>query len=196
MATLPDIALLTRTEAYEAINDPVSGSAVAADRDSEMFLWVAAVSRRIDELCGPVVARQVVERHHGGSDVLRLRTLPVLSVTEVTVDGGVVDPSVYDLDDDNRFVPKLEHVTVWPSGRRNVTVTFQAGRAADTDSVDSLFKLAAANVLNGLWAKYGGAWASGSDPFAEAGAGPQFFDELTHNVKRWLADEMLPPTVA
>lgn len=195
MATLPATSLLDRNEAYEAINDPVTGDAVAADRDGEMFLWVAAVSRRIDELCGPVVAREVVERHHGGSDVLRFRTLPVLSVTEVAVDGGVVDPSVYDLDDDNRFVPKLEHVTVWPAGRRNVTVTFEAGRVASTADVPATFKLAAATILTGLWSKYGGAWARGGDPFAEAGSGPQFFDELTHNVKRWLGDELLPPAV-
>ena len=194
MATLPDIALLDRNEAYEAINDPVSGNSQAADRDAEVFLWVSAVSRRVDELCGPVVGREVVERHHGGVRVIRFRTIPVLSVTQVTAGGAVVDSDLYDLDDDNRFVPKLEHVTVWPSGRRNITVTFQAGRAATTADVPATFKLAAATILTGLWAKYGGAWARGGDPFTE-GSQPQFFDELTHNVKRWLGDELLPPTV-
>ena len=193
MLTLPDTALLTRTEAYDAINDQVSGSSVGADRDAELFLWVAAVSNRIDEMCGPVVFRQVVEKHDGGRRIIRPRVVPVGSVTEVTVAGDVTTD--YELVDDYRFVPTLEHDTVWPSGRRTVQVTYQAGRAADTATVDALFKLAAANVLNGLWSKYGGSWARGADPFAEGGSGPQFFDELTHNVKRWLGDELLPPAV-
>lgn len=194
MSSLPDSAVLTRQEAYEAINDPVSGGAVASDRDAEVFLWVAAVSNRIDQLCGPVVIRQVVEKHDGGSRIIRPRVVPVHQVDQVAIDGTVT--TTWTLVDDYRFVPVIEHDVRWPSGRRNIEITYQAGRAADTESVGPLFKLAAANVLNGLWAKYGGAWASGSDPFAEAGAGPQFFDELTHNVKRWLADEMLPPAVA
>ena len=194
MSSLPDSAVLTRQEAYEAINDPVSGGAGASDRDAEVFLWVAAVSNRIDQLCGPVVTRTVVEKHDGGSRIIRPRVVPVHQVDQVTIDGTVT--TTWTLVDDYRFVPAIEHDVRWPSGRRNIEITYQAGRAADTETVDPLFKLAAANVLNGLWAKYGGAWASGSDPFAEAGAGPQFFDELTHNVKRWLADEMLPPAVA
>lgn len=194
MATLDPLSILSRYEAYEAINDASSANAGAADRDAEVFLWVAAVSRRIDQLCGPVVAREKVETYSGGAAKLRLRTVPVLSVTEVSVSAGTVDADTYELVTDNRFVPYLLHDVRWPSGRRNLTVTYQAGRAADTASVDPMFKLAAANVLVGLWSKYGGAWARGGDPFTEGGQ-PQFFDELTHNVKRWLGDELLAPVV-
>ena len=189
------LSILSRTEAYEAINDMQSANAGASDRDMELFLWIGAVSRRIDQLCGPVVAREKVEKHSGGAARLRLRTVPVLSVTSVADATETVDAETYELVDDNRFVPYLLHNALWPSGTRNLTVTYQAGRAADTDAVDPLFKLAAANVLVGLWTKYGGAWARGGDPFTEGGQ-PQFFDELTHNVKRWLADELLPPAVA
>ena len=196
MATLPATSLLDRYEAYAAINDAVSADAPGADRDAEVFLWVSAVSGRIDQLCGPVVAREKVEKYDGGNGILRLRTAPALSITSVAASGTTVDEADYELVDDNRFTPYLLHTGRWPSGRRNLTVTYQAGRAEDTASVDPLFKLAAATILTGMWAKYGGAWARGGDPFTEAGSGPQFFDELTHNVKRWLGDELLPPAVA
>ena len=206
------LALLSRTEAYEAINDATSANAGASDRDREVIdIWVPAVSRRVDELCGPVVARTVTdERHDGGSELIRLLRGPALTVTTVTeyaAGTGTVLTAEEDatLPADGYLFENYRSGTLlrrrrsgsdtrFASGRRNVKVTYEAGRFATTAAVDAKFKLAAASVLIGLWSKYGGAWARGGDPFTE-GSQPQFFDELSHNVKRWLSDELRAPVV-
>ena len=206
------LALLSRTEAYEAINDATSANAGASDRDREVVdIWVPAVSRRVDELCGPVVARTVTdERHDGGVGFVRLVYGPAFSITTVTEYAAGTATVLAEEQDDtlpaNGYL--IENYrsgallrrrasgsdTRFPLGRRNVKVTYQAGRFANTASVDPKFKLAAASILIGLWSKYGGAWARGGDPFTE-GSQPQFFDELSHNVKRWLSDELRAPVV-
>lgn len=206
------LAVLERTEAYEAINDATSANAGSSDRDREIVdVWVPAISRRIDELCGPVVVRTVTdERHDGGGQLIELRRSPAKTVTSVT-EYWLGEPYTLTAEQDETLPDYgylLEQVGAstflvrrcagldrrFAPGRQNVKVTYEAGRYADTASVDAKFKLAASNVLVGLWSKYGGAWAQGGDPFTEVGQ-PKMFDELTHNVKRWLADELLAPAV-
>jgi hypothetical protein len=208
------LAVLTRVEAYEAINDATSANAGAADRDHEIVdMWVPAISRRIDDLCGPVVVRTVTaERHDGGGQLIELRQSPALTITTVT-EYWLGTPYVLSAEQDatlptyGYLIDRVGASTFlvrrsagldckFATGRQNIKVTYQAGRYATTATVDPKFKLAAASVLVGMWSKYGGAWARGGDPFAEGGQSPQFFDELTHNVKRWLADELLPPASA
>lgn len=206
------LSLLDRYEAYAAINDSTSANAPGSERDREVIdLWVPALSRRVDELCGPVVARTVTdERHDGGARFVRLVQGPAFTVTTVTeyasgtatvlaAEQDATLPANGYLIENYRSGTLLRRRSSgsdarFPSGRRNVKVTYEAGRCATTADVPATFKLGAAAVLTGLWSKYGGAWARGGDPFAE-GSQPQFFDELTHNVKRWLADELRAPVV-
>lgn len=192
--------LLTRAEAYTAINDPTTAAEVSSDRDAQFIdIWVAAVSRRVDELCGPVVIRTVTETLSGtGGDVLYLRRPPAASVTSVTVSGDALDAADYDLDNDNRFLAKLYRDTGrWPDGRRNIEVVYEAGRHADTATVGPLFKLAASAILRRLWSREAGAWAAGGDPFAvDATGSGRFFKAIDPMVAEFLSDEMRPPTVA
>lgn len=58
----------------------------AGDQSKDMRLqWiVTAVSLKLDELVGPIIRRNVTERHDGGKQYVRLRRWPVTSVTSVT----------------------------------------------------------------------------------------------------------------
>lgn len=197
---MSDLNLLTRTEAYTAINDPATAAEESSLRDLEVIdIWVPALSRRIDELCGPVVTRTITETHSGnGRDKLYLRTPPAVSITSVTVDGDEIASGGYDLDNDNRFLAILYRTTsTWPDGRRNIVVEYEAGRYADTATVGPLFKMAAGAILRRMWSREAGAWARGGDPFAEAGAGSVgFFKAVDPMVHEFLGDEMRPPAVA
>ena len=203
------LALLSREEAYEAINDTASAQSVASpDRDPEFVgVWVPAISRRVDELCGPVVVRTVTdERHDGGVYAIQLSKSPVLTVTTlVEYASGVVTTLTAEQDatlpDDGYLLETLGSTTfvyrrssgsdrLFAYGRQNVKVTYEAGRAADTDAVDAKFKLAAGAILRRLWSREAGAWARGGDPFTEAGVGPGFFKAIDPMVREFLSDEM------
>ena len=208
------LALLDRIEAYEAINDTTTAAAADSERDDEFIgIWVPAISRRIDELCGPVVKRTITdERHDGGRHVIRLRHVPISSVTTVTEydgtaatvlaeetnetkpdDAYLVDGGRYDRDLRRRSGESDVNFAV---GRRNVEVTYEAGRYADTASVDPKFKMTAAAILRRLWSREAGAWAAGGDPFAEAGQGQvRFHKTVDPMVREFLADELRPPAV-
>lgn len=204
------LALLTRQEAYEAINDPASAIEQSSTRDVEIVdMWVPAVSRRIDDLCGPVVARTITEElHDGGVRKIWLHHTPIYAVTSVTeyddtaavtltAETNAAKPSdAYLADGPGRYDRYLLRRSdnadaMFESGRRNVVVTYEAGRFADTASVDAKFKLAAASILRRLWSREAGAWARGGDPFAEAGAGSVgFFKAVDPMVSEFLGDEM------
>lgn len=202
------LAILDRFEAYEAINDATSAQAGSSDRDAEVIdIWVAALSRRIDELCGPVVVRTVTdERHDGGRSRIWLDNAPVSSITTlVEYDVGTVQTLTaeqddnlpedgYLLDDDGSVIRRNGGGdALFPPGRRNVKATYEAGRAADTASVDAKFKMAAGAILRRLWQREAGAWARATDPFTEVGGGPAFFKAVDPMVHEFLSDEMRVP---
>jgi len=210
---VPDLlAVLDRVEAYEAINDATSANAGASDRDAEVIdIWVSALSRRIDELCGPVVVRTVTdERHDGGRSRIWLDLAPVSSVTSlVEYDAGTVQTLTAELDDG---LPEYGYLleddgsiirrngggdATFAYGRRNVKATYEAGRYADTASVDAKFKMAAGAILRRLWQREAGAWARATDPFTEAAGGTGFYKAVDPMVHEFLSDEeMRVPAVA
>ena len=208
------LALLDRVEAYEAINDTTTAVAGGSERDDEFIgIWVPAISRRIDELCGPVVIRTVTdERHDGGSGVVWLRRSPASSITTVTeyLDGTATVLSAEEdttMPSDGYLLETLGVTSFlyrriagrdasFPTGRNNVKVTYEAGRYADTASVDAKFKMTAAAILRRLWSREAGAWAAGGDPFAEAGQGQvRFHKTVDPMVREFLSDELRPPVV-
>lgn len=205
------LALLTAQEAYEAINDPTSAAATSPDRDPEFIgIWVPAISRRIDELCGPVVIRTVTdERHDGGRARIWLDHSPAASVTTLVeyASGAATTLTAeqddtlpadgYLIDGGSVFRRSNGSDVLFAAGRRNVKITYEAGRYATTAAVDAKFKLAAGNILTGLWKKYASAWSSGSsDPFAEIVPSRRLFNELDHEVKKYLGGELVAPAVA
>ena len=202
--TLTDI--ITLGEAYQAINNPA-----ATGHDDELRRWISAVSERIDDMCGPVVQRTITsELHNGGCDRIWLKHGPAASITTLT-EYDFTTATVLTAET-NASKPAdaylLETIGalsfVWrrtsggdgrfPPGRLNVDVTYVAGRYADTASVGPQFKLAIEQILRRLWARDGGAWARGGDPF-DTGS-PAFFDAFKQSVHEFLNDDLRGPAVA
>lgn len=210
MADLLD--LLTLQEAYRAISDPASEDAVAGGgaggHDDRMALWITAVSRRIDEVTGPVVIRTVTsELHDGGRHRVYLNQTPVSSVTTVveydnttsttlTAETNTTKPADAYLVEGERHGVAIRRRSsnaddTFPAGRDNVEVTYEAGRYADTASVDALFKEAASAVLRRWQKREGGAWSTGSDPFARP-PDVGFFKAVEPMVAEMLDDQVRP----
>lgn len=139
----------------------------AATYDGQLETLVTAISRRLDSVCGPVVNRTVTdELHNGGRSTIWLKHRPVSSVTTVTEYTGTTSQLLtaetnaaktatnYLLDDSRtgRLYRRTSGCDAcFPSGRRNVTVTYVAGRAVNTAAVDQRFKEAARICLKHLW---------------------------------------------
>lgn len=200
--------LLTLAEARAAVN--VTGT----EFDTDLALFVAGVSERIDALCGPVVARGVTgERHDGGAAWVRPRLVPVLDVTAVSEYTGTAalvlveetlgtaPASAFLFEASPKFAPSVIRReggldSLFPGGYRgNVVIGYTAGRYTDTASVGSKFKVAAAAVLRRLWRREQTAWAQGRDYLSEDAKPSGFFRAVDPMVREFLADEVLPPAV-
>lgn len=210
MADLLD--LLTLEEAYRAISDPVNEDAVAGggtgSHDDRLALWVTAVSRRIDEVAGPAVIRTVAnELHDGGRHRVYLNQTPVSSITSVVEYDNTTATTLaaetnstkpadgYLLEGERHGVAVRRRASnadkKFPDGRDNVEVTYEAGRYADTASVDALFKEAASAVLRRWQTREGGAWSTGAAPFENPPA-VGFFKAVEPMVKELLGDQVRP----
>lgn len=202
--------VLTLAEAKTAINQ--SGPT----HDGEIALWVSAVSRRLDDLCGPVVIRTVTdEKHDGGGRFVQLRYTPCskTSATEITTaveyDGTTERALTAETNAEKPTDGFLFDQTLgllyrrsgnidarFAAGRLNVVVTYQGGRYADTASVDERFKLTAGAILRRLWQREQGAWSTGGDPFTDQGT-VGFFRAMSDSVvTEFLSDELKPPVSA
>lgn len=199
--------LLTAAEAAEALNLP-AGSVIG---DGERERMVTAVSTRIDELCGPVVQITVSnELHDGGCTRIFPRFVPISSVTTLVEYSGTASTTL--TAETNSTKPAAGYLIdgprsgrdVWirrrsgnadswfADGRRNIDLTYVAGRAADTASVSALFKTACATILRRLHQREAGGWAIPvDDPYAYGGVG--FFKVVDPMVNELLSDELLPP---
>lgn len=165
MADVLDV--LTLTEAKAALKKHTS----SVD-ETTLASWVTGVSRRLDTLVGPIVRRSVVEDLDGyGDTTLYLRYHPNTAISSVIeysgavgselveetrgalVDGYLAQPFEFD----PQFLGNELHRRVggldatWPRGRRNVAVTYIAGRYASTAEVDALFKRAAGLMVINAW---------------------------------------------
>jgi hypothetical protein len=140
--------------------------------ETTLASWITAASRRLDTLVGPIVRRTVSEELNGqGDTTLYLRFFPNTGVSSVieysgtvgaelaeetrgaVVDGYLAEPYSHD----PAFLGNELHRRVggldasWARGRRNVVVTYIAGRYADTASVDPLYKRSCGLVLLNAW---------------------------------------------
>lgn len=200
--------VISLDEAKDAINQTS-----VSTTDSELALWITAVSQRFDRLCGPVVKRSVTELHDGGETFIRPRTTPLAEVTTLTeyvsTTGTVLSEETNATKPSNGYLidaPWTHDVRIrrrgsggdslFPWGRNNVELVYNAGRADSTSDVDEVFRLTAGAILRRLWSREQGAWSTGGDPFAEAGGGQmRFHKTVDPMVREFLADEMRPPVV-
>ena len=208
---MADLDLLTLAEGYQAVNIPS-----ASGHDLELGSWITGISERIDELCGPVVARAITaETHDGGRHRIPLRKAYATAASSVveydltvslTLDAetpGTQPAEAYLLDPVGNgelvWVRRRSAGMDWqfPRGRRNVVVTYTAGRAADTASVAPKFKVATGAILRRLWQRDQGGWARGANPFDDDGdAGIGFWRVVDPMIAEWLPGELLNTAVA
>ena len=160
---LGTLDLLTLAEAKAALNIPEANT----DFDDELAVVVTAVSRRIDDLCGPVVIRSITENvHDGGTEILFLEHLPVAAVVTVTEYSGTtpteLEAETHLSKPSNGYYLAGAGMlrrrsggsnTTFASGTANVVVEYQAGRYLNTESVDAKFKEAASLYLRHVWTK-------------------------------------------
>lgn len=187
--------LLTADEAKRAINKDT----LTSNEDDILARHITAVSRLIDETCGPVVQRTITgEVHDGVRNLILLNHWPAKSITTVreangstittlsaVTFGGTATEGYYadPLGSDPTLLSGTLHrrsgysESNFRSGFATVQVTYVAGRYADTDHVDARFKDAAGAVLRRLWKREAGTWAQSSDFFVngDTTAGTGFF---------------------
>lgn len=199
--------VLTLSEGHKAINL----SDATTEHDAELASFITAVSRILDKECGPVVQRTVTdELLDGGRREVNLRLWPVSSITSVTeYSSGTsvaltaetvtsLPSSGYATDSygsepallSGRLIRRSNGSdTPFPAGRRNVKVTYVAGRYATTATVDARFKTCAASILRRLWKRESGTWAQSSAFFE--GVDAQVSDVGFFKVAKPIIDEML-----
>lgn len=174
------IDVLTLSEAKQALGL----ASTDTNLDDYLRTLVTAVSAQLDEMCGPVRNRTVTgELHDGGTSRVCLRKRPVYSITTVTEYNNTsatvltaesnTTKSATDYIHDGTFTRLSSGVVVrrnsntddlFPSGRRNVVVTYIAGRSATTEGVPAKFKQAASLMLRNVWIAE---QASGTETFGD-----------------------------
>jgi len=177
---------------------------------------VTALSGRLDAACGPIVKRATTELFRNGTggvgyhaapgnrtpfnttNELMLAGKPFAPSTAVVSEAYagetpvVVTPATYVFEDDG-VGGRLVRFAGWWAPR--VTVTYDAGRFADTTTVSPLFKEAAAMYLQHLWRRSdGGGSETYGPPIGFTGTGLPSFG-VPNVVKDLLYGELLPPAV-
>jgi hypothetical protein len=172
--------LLSLAEAKGALGLPAANP----DLDTTVASYVTAVSRVLDQNCGPLVQRTVTNETHSGnnSNAIDLKQRPAPA-------NGVI------LDGDNGFLYRRSSGAdwTWYPGRNNITVTYTAGRYANTAAVDARVKRAAGMLLRHLWAIDKG---SGNMMFGEVEIPIPMGYAIPNRVRETLADLWLTPAVA
>ena len=131
---------------------------VPVTQDPDIQGFVTAISQRFDDpdICGPVVQRTITaEITSGGRAWVRLKHRPIVSVASVTIGGTVT--TAYVLDPDEGLLWSDAGFT---RGRRNISVTYTAGRFATTAEVTERFIHAAQITFAHLWTAERGAGSS------------------------------------
>jgi hypothetical protein len=197
------IDILSLDEAKQAL----SQDSLYSENDTLLSGYISSVSRRLDQVCGPIVQRTVTgELYDGRGHTIWLRQRPLASVTQVieydkavaetlTEDTNSVSPA-------DGFRVDLKSGTItrmisgvpykFVSGIQNIRVTYIAGRYTDTANVDPLFKIAAQAFLAHVWKTNQG---MGTQTFSYDGATPTVTYALPNRVKDLLGDEIQTPGI-
>jgi hypothetical protein len=197
--------LLSLAEAKSALGLPAANP----DLDTTVASYVTAVSRVLDENCGPLVQRTVTNETHSGNGTyaIDLKKRPAATLTSCTEyqgttaitltieTAGTAPANGVILDGDNGLLYRRSSGAdwTWYPGRNNITVTYTAGRYANTAAVDARVKRAAGMLLRHLWAIDKG---SGNMMFGEVEIPIPMGYAIPNRVRETLADLWLTPTVA
>lgn len=153
--TATDIVTVSEASAY--LRDPTDVTQLAA--------WVSAVSGRLDDLCGPVVARAQTITRDGGNWSILIPD-PILTVTSLTeyasttaqvltVETNASKPADgYLVDAENPrqvWRRSIGSAARFVSGASNVVLVASIGRYANTAAVSAQFKQAALVCVSHLW---------------------------------------------
>ena len=184
-------------------------SAAATDLDTTIASYVTAVSRMLDEACGPLVTRTVTaEKYSGdGTAIIKLRQMPASAITSCTEYQGTtaVTLTVETIGTTPSAGCILDPATgllyrraggwddAWYPGRGNISVTYTAGRYANTAAVDARVKRAAGMLLRHLWAIDKG---SGNMMFGEVDMPIPMGFAIPNRVREMLSDFWLVPGFA
>jgi hypothetical protein len=153
--------IISLEQARRAVGLPATNTA----KDEDLRDYLAAVTPIMEDLVGAIRSTARDEWHDGGSAAIRLLYAPVLSVTTVhesygpiyrtlteqTLDGaGGFDAYGYTVDKtDGRIQRRASGMLVpFPTGRRNVHVTYTSGR---TTPLSGNLLLATRRLLRHLW---------------------------------------------
>lgn len=193
------VDVLTLTEAKQALrvndSDTTNGALLAAA--------ITGVSQALDEVCGPIMTRTITsERHDGGDYEITLHHFPVYSVTSVTDYNGTASQSLTEetvgtiptagyllapyqgLQATNCYGPTITRRSggwdyPFSAGRRNVAVTYVAGRFTTNNSttnggVAESFKAAARMTLENWWQQFNQGITSVGEYEVPASSFPRF----------------------
>lgn len=204
--------VLTVAEARKAVGI----SATDTSHDTELAAKVTAVSRRLDQVCGPIVKRTITDEvHPGGTRTIWVRHPPVAAWTTVTEYDAAV-AQVLTAEDFDTQPAQAYLAERWPTGTANyngrlhrraagaaatfptgpeaVKVTYVAGRYTDTASVDALFKEAASVMVKNAWRPFEASVQSYGEFDVPAQNFPRF--AIPNYVRDMLDDEWLDGPVA
>jgi hypothetical protein len=199
---MADTDVISLDDAMAVISMTGSG----ADHGLQVELFVSAVSDLLDDLCGPIVEREIADEIHDVRlyDPLILRYQPVVSVGTVTEYAQGVATAL--LAEDNitsgTFLLRDGMIhrrdTFGPSTWLGsiVYVTYTAGRYASTEDVGARFKLAACEIVAREWPQYASAWSRGAGVFDAPEGSLGYFKSVRPVVEQWLSDELKAPVVA
>lgn len=195
--------LLTLDEGRTALNDK-TGQADA----TRLAQLITAISRRIDDICGPVVMRDITEEATVNGSQAILRVYPVDSITSLTEYAGTTaqalsaenfpaSTTAYDyallnggasglVERRSGGLPVAFGGTV---GTGRVLATYIAGRYPTTAAVDPKFKEAAAAILRRVWAREAGRWTIGADPYGDTEVSG-FYRAIDPMIEEFLGSEV------
>lgn len=177
MANAVDVLTLNEAKQALRVNDSDTTNAAL------LAATITAVSQALDEVAGPIMTRTITsERHDGGDYEITLNHFPVYSVSSVTEYNGSASETLTEetagtiptngyllapyqgLQATNCYGPTITRRSggwdyPFPSGRRNVAVTYVAGRfttnnSATNGGVAESFKAAARMTLENWWQQF------------------------------------------
>jgi hypothetical protein len=167
-----------------------------ASHDTELQLYIGALTSAIERHTGPVENRTVTEVVNSRGPLLALTQAPAVSLTSITpvLTGGLaIDVADVALDGDSAVVRRLDGGSFYGGPW---TVVYTAGRGA---TVPDTIQLAALMLLQHLWrTQYGAARGSvgGGDDVSVTEPIPGFGYAIPYRVLQLLEPYKVPPGVA
>lgn len=153
--------ILTIDEAKQAL----AQDSLDSSNESLLATYITAISRRLDEVCGPIVNRTITaEKQNGGSHLIFLKYRPVYSVSAVREYDGTTSTVLtahtntsqtdnqYLLDTVQGTMERMDSGTCsyFTYGKKNIEIDYVAGRGTQAN-IPSLFKVAAQSFLAHVW---------------------------------------------